>query len=481
MILNVLDHYVAETALGVLSIRLSGLGGNAGGSKYEISLPTTAGWPTPFKPIADASGNGALGGDLSGTLPADTADNNNNVVASNGMVDVTYQVDTSPAMQGPHTFNAKISAGPHGDLKPLTAHTVHITAAHNSGTLELVDSRGSRFVRASSDTDVGNLRFRYSPGGYKPAGALTISIPEDWTRARTDNPADGSDEPGEITASPKSRVEVASDGASFTVHATEAWMERDTIVITYKKVKTVNTDGETRSNPFTATARSFGDTETSSALAASPIVGIGRDPDGSGSIALSVTESDTATAIGTLMITYTASGKMEIGSVVEVTVPDTGNWPDPTSAANLSISNASTASLLATAATETEQATMSATTSSELGKDDTIVFVYKNIGAQPAGTHRFTATSTVTYDGTPTPLSTGPAEITVDPVVPGSVALTYVKDEMMHPLTNAAPGADLGQITFTFRSRGADGERIAGTNFHPEWLVASFPRQYRGG
>ena len=76
-------------------------------------------------------------------------------------------------------------------------------------------------------------------------------------------------------------------------------------------------------------------------------------------IALSLTETDTATAIGTLMITYTAAGKMEIGSVVEITVPDSGNWPDPSSAANFSLSSTSNASSTATAATETESATMS--------------------------------------------------------------------------------------------------------------------------
>ena len=368
-------------------------------------------------------------------------------------VEITYQVDKASTIQGTHVFNAKVSAGPHGNLKALVGHTIHMTAAHGTGTVDLIDKSGSEFVRAIDAAAVGNLRFRYKPAGYMPPdAALKITLPADWTPARTDNPADNTDDPGEIAASPKARVDVETDNTGFTVTATEAWNSGDTIVITYRNVTVANiTDGTTRSDTFAVESRSFG-SGAFTALAASPIVGIGRDPDGSGSIALSVTETDTATAIGTLMITYTAAGKMEIGSVVEVTVPDTGNWPNPALTANLFISNASQS---ATAATETAPATMSATTSTELGKDDTIIFVYKNIGAQPAGTHTFSATSTVTYDGTPNPLITGPAEITVDPVVPGSVTLTYVKDEMIHPLTNAAPGADLGQLTFTFTAEAA--------------------------
>ena len=446
---NVVTHHVAGSDLGGLTIVLDNLIGIAGGSAYEIAFPQNMGWPEPYEPIGAAQ-DGALTGALTGPilpseLGADTvADDQTNVA-------ITYQVDKASATQGPHVFNAKVSAGPHGNLKALGGHTIHMTADHGTGTVDLIDKSGSEFVRAIDAAAVDNLRFRYKPAGYMaPDAALQITLPDGWTRARTDNPGDGSDDPGEIAASSKARVDVADDNDSFTVIATEAWNLGDTIVITYKNVKVADiTDGTTRSDTFAVASRSFG-SGAFKALAASPIVGIGRDPDGSGSIALSVTETDTATAIGTLMITYTAAGKMEIGSVVEVTVPDTSNWPNPAIAANLSISNVSRASLTATAATETAPATMSATTSTELGKDDTIIFVYRNIGAQPAGTHTFSATSTVTYDGTPNPLITGTAEITVNPVVPGSVALTYVKDEMMHPLTNAAPGGDLGQLTFTF-------------------------------
>ena len=446
---NVVTHHVAGSDLGGLTIVLDNLVGIAGGSAYEIAFPQNMGWPEPYEPIGAAQ-DGALSGALTATILPSEAGAGDVANAQTNVV-ITYQVDKASTTQGPHVFNAKVSAGPHGNLKALGGHTIHMTADHGTGTVDLIDKSGSEFVRAIDAAEVGNLRFRYKPAGYMAAdAAIQITLPDGWTRARTDNPGDGSDDPGEIAASSKARVDVADNNYSITVIATEAWNLGDTIVITYKNVKVADiADGTTKSDTFVVASRSFG-SGAFKALAASPIVGIGRDPDGSGSIALSVTETDTATAIGTLMITYTAAGKMEIGSVVEVTVPDTGNWPNPAIAANLSISNVSRASLTATAATETAPATMSATTSTELGKDDTIIFVYKNISAQPAGTHTFSATSTVTYDGAPNPLFTGPADITVNPVVPGSVALTYVKDEMIHPLTNAAPGADLGQLTFTF-------------------------------
>ena len=453
---NVLTHYAAGADLGEITIRLDTLTGNAGGSKYEITLPSTGmGWPEPFKPVGTSTANGALSGDLAGDIPK-ADDTNNGVIAAADVVGLSYRVEKAPTTQGPHVFNAKTSAGPHGNLKALTGHTVHITAPHGSGTIDLIDKNGNAFLRATDAAEVGNLRFRYKPAGYMPKdAAIRITLPTGWTQARTDNPADGSDDPGEIAASPKAMVNVAADNASFTVTATDVWNSTDTIVITYRNVKVADiADGTTESSTFSTESKSFGD-DTFAALAASPIVGIGRDPDGSGSIALSVTETDTATAIGTLMITYTAAGKMEIGSIVEITVPDTGNWPDPTDSANFVLSDTARAAQSATAATETAAATLSATTSTELGSGDTIVFMYRNVSAQPAGTHRFSATSTVTYDGTPTPLGTGPAEITVTPVVPGSVALTYVKDEMTHPLTTAAPGADLGQLSFTFTAQAA--------------------------
>ena len=441
---------------------LDNLIGIAGGSQYEIAFPQNKGWPTPYEPIGAAQ-DGALSGALTDTiLPSETGENE--VVDDNTPpVSIEYQVDKAPTMQGTHVFNAKVSAGPHGKLMVLDGHTIHLTADHGTGTIELIDKSGSPFVRAIDNTEVGNLRFRYKPAGYMPPdAALKITLPTDWSPARTDNPGDGSDDPGEIAASPKARVEVEDDNAGFTVIATEAWNLGDTIVITYRDVKVANiADGTTQSDTFDTESKSFGSADFK-ALAASPIVGIGRDPDGSGSIALSVTETDTATSIDTLMITYTAAGKMEIGSVVEITVPDTGNWPDPTLAANFALADETRAARSSTAATETADATLTATTSSEFAKDDTIIFLYKNIGAQPTGTHTFAATSTVTYDGTPTPLGTGTAEITVTPVVPGTVALTYVKDEMVHALNSAAPGVDLGQVSFTFTAEApmADGAQV---------------------
>ena len=449
---NVVTHHVAGSDLGGLTIVLDNLIGIAGGSVYEIAFPRNMGWPEPYEPIGTAQ-DGALSGALTDTILPSEVGAPDVVTDATPVVSIDYQVDKAPTKQGTHVFNAKVSAGPHGKLVALDGHTIHLTADHGTGTIELIDKSGKAFVRAIDAAEVGNLRFRYKPAGYMaPDAALKITLPTDWSPARTDNPGDGSDDPGEIAVSSKARVEVADDNASFTVIATEAWNSGDTIVITYRDVKVADiVDGTTQSDTFDTESKSYGSADFK-ALAASPIVGIGRDPDGSGSIALSLTETDTATSIGTLMITYTAAGKMEIGSVVEITVPDTGNWPDPTLAANFALADETRAARSSTAATETAAATLAATTSTEFAKDETIIFLYKNIGAQTTGTHTFSATSTVTYDGTPTPLGTGTAEIAVTPVVPGSVTLTYVKDEMVHALNSAAPGVDLGQITFTFEA-----------------------------
>ncbi len=454
---NVLTYHAAGADLGTLTIVLDTLTGNAAGSKYEITLPppTADGWPTPFKPIAATStDDGALsGGDLAGDIPRQAGAANNDPISADDSVTLTYHVAKAPTREGPYVFNAKTSAGPHGSLAALGGHTVHITAPHGSGMLELVDSSGNPLVRATDAAEVDNLRFRYKPAGYMPKDAeLEITLPDGWTDARADNPGDGSDDPGEITVSAKARVEVtdATTGNSgiLTVVATEAWGSGDTIVVTYKKVKVADiADGTTRSDVFSARSKSFGADTNFAGLAASPIVGIGRDPDGTGSISLSVTETDTATAIGTLMITYAAAGKMEIGSVVEITIPDTGDWPDPTVAGNFSLSDETRASPSSTATT------MSATTTTEFASGDRITFVYNNIGAQSIGIYTFSATSTVTYDGTPTPLGTGPAEIEVKTVVPGRLELTYMKDEMTHTLTSATPDQELGQLTFTFTTQ----------------------------
>ena len=458
------------------TISLDHLAGIGGGAKYEIGLPTTPGWPTSFPPIGaniqpGAHSGAAFAGDI---LPRDGT-NLDAIPAADRAIVVMYSVESAPP-QGPHVFTAKTNSGPHannGALTDIDSYTIHSTVGHGTGTMVLTDD-GNQLHQTTSEKELGNLVFTYTPAGYMPPNAMVrvmlpgtdaegIAESKVWTRARSDD-GNGIATPGEVTVSSKANVTVAADGGSFDVTATEAWTTSDRIVITYKSVKTAKVTGSA-THTFTTTSSSFGgEANLSGAHIGDPIVGFGRAPDGGGSIALSVTEAVAGSNIGDLVITFTANGKMEIGSVVEITIPDSGGWPTPkrdvSQPGGVTVSD--TASIVSVTAT-----TMTANTRTELDNGDEIDFTYKNITApSTGGRYTFNAESTSSYDGRLNPLSSGGAAITIKEVAPGLVSLSNADGA----LSSAGPGDELGNLTFTFTAGAAmeSGSQVS-IMFPAEW------------
>ena len=174
-----------------------------------------------------------------------------------------------------------------------------------------------------------------------------------------------------------------------------------------------------------------------------PNVGIGRAPDGGGTLALSVTDADAGSLIANLKISYTAAGKMEAGSEIEITIPTNGGWPEP----NLDVSEPGGVSLDDRSSTLTVTTTaMKATTAVLLDAGDRIHFNYKNITAPPdGGTYTFTGESKSSPGGTLEALASG-VTMTINEVAAGTVALNGPEGAF----SSSAPGTALGNLVFTF-------------------------------
>ena len=422
----------ADTAItgGTLTFAIGGTTGIGSGAKYEITIP--AGWPEPFMPRDTAS---TADGAISGVTPAPTIEGRTikGALDEAGLSGLVYRVAKSPKAQGAYTFSAKTSAGHHGAPVAIGGVTIEVTVGAGKGSVSLTQG-GRPFSQTQSKANVGNLTFTFTPAGRMAKGAqVTIARPDGWTPFQGDN-GDGTADPGEVTVSGKATIVVAA--ALITATASETLTPSDKLVFTYKAVTAPELPaGASRSDTFHAQAKSHGG-ETLGDIG-DPSVGIGRAADGGGTLALSVTQADAGSAIGDLMITYTAAGKMEAGSTVEVTIPENGDWPNPTETGRVALS----AGTLSTAAT-----TMTATTDTVLNSGDTIVFTYKNLTAPATGgTYTFTAKSASSSIGTLTALSAG-VTITVDEVAAGSVMLASAEGM----LTSAAPGMALGNLTFTF-------------------------------
>ena len=241
-----------------------------------------------------------------------------------------------------------------------------------------------------------------------------------WPAFREDN-GDGISDRGEVTLRGKATLVVTATAATAT--ATEALSPSDRLVFTYKNVKAPKTD-TSASYTFATSSSAYaaggdqtvaGRDNNLANLDASPNIGIGRAPDGGGTLSLNVTQADAGSVIGDLMITYTAAGKMEAGSVVEVTIPPTGDWPAPN---EIGRTVASSGTLTTT------ETSMTATTDSDLNTGESIVFTYKTITAPSSGgTYTFTGKSTSSTDGTLTSLASGGVSINIDEVAAGTVAL----------------------------------------------------------
>ena len=469
-----LTYAASEETLGNLEFELAQLNGFANSGKIEIEIP--AGFtPAPYKTFTgtgagtvtvDAAdfqtGDNAPALSLTGrkatitlkpTVPAAPAPTDPAVtptVEDGGTV--VYNGDIkAPKAQGLYTFTTMTQTGPHGALTAVgSSPMVEVVAAHGSGTMALTNN-GAPFSRTTSEAAPGNLVFTYTPGGRMAKGAqVQVVLPAGWSRARVDS-GDGTPDAGEITLSGKATLIVAGDGASFTATTTESLTAADRLMFTYKAVKVPKHDTPVSHTFVTRATSHSGGTLATSEIKASPSVGIGRAPDGSGSIALSKTQADAGSSIGDLMITYTAAGKMTSGATVEITIPETGGWPAPSIDVSVpgGVTLGGSISGIIPVVTAT---TMSATITTDLSAGHTIIFTYKGLTAPTVGgQYTFTAKSTSAAFGTLTPLSE-PKSIQIDEVAAGRVMIAGA-DGMM--LSSAAPEMALGNLTFTFTAGAA--------------------------
>ncbi len=434
-----LTHSVAgtefdiATAAATLSISFAEFVGIGDGSKFEITVPD--GWPQPLALLAGAAARD--GGVSNAEIEGRVLKGNLNNDAPNETTAITYSVAKIPAA-GSYTFTAKATAGPHTSLAPIAGHIIEVVVADATGSVALLTSGGAPVTQASPKAALGNLRFVFTPAGRMAKDAMvTIAVPmtdgspAGWTAFREDN-GDGQSDPGEVSVVGTKATMVVLPGL-ITLTATEAWTPADRITVNYRMVSVPDVAAAT----FTYQAQAKSHPGGTLANIGSPNIGIGRSPDGGGTLALSATQADAGSLIGNLTVTYTAAGKMEAGSEVVVTIPPNGDWPAPNGLGRVELS----AGTLST--TET---TMTANTDVELNTGDTIVFTYKAITAPvDGGTYTFTGKSKSSPTGTLTALGSG-VTVTIDEVAAGAVALNGPEGA----LSSSAPGMALGNLNFVF-------------------------------
>ena len=443
-------HIVADAAIPGTTLRftLGDLIGIGDGGKYEITLPAIL--AQPFEPIdVNSAVNGATtpaaveidGHTIKGNLPASDATTSPPVA--------TYRLDKAPVAQGLHTVTGKGSVVQGGNLVDIGAHTFEIVVGAGKGALALT-SGGQAFSQTTSAAEVGNLTFVFTAAGYMAKGSVvTINLPaeddaapagEQWSGFRPDT-NDGVATAGEVSSNDADLAVV--NAGQITLTTRDPLNTGDTISAIYKSVKAAKNEAG-GSYTFTATANSYA-AETAAAIPAVS-VGIGRAPDGGGTIALSTTEADAGSVIGDLTITYKAAGTMEVGAAVEVSLPTNGNWP--TLGTDVSLPGGVTLGNRSSTLTVTDT-TATATTQVKLSTGDDIKFIIKNVTAPSAGgTYTFTARSKSSgaTESTLTPLAAGDT-LTILEVASGSIALNGADGTTV----NSANTVDaLGNLTFLF-------------------------------
>ena len=474
--LDALTQAGGDEGLGNVVIAYTADGGALGtGSKVEITIPGAFA-AVPFEPASDAdnrSGAVTLSGPANLTVAGRvlTADLTGELAHGEQLIFI-YKAVKAPAAEGVYTFRARASSGPHGALTMLAddeQKSLEVTGAHGSGTISLTRG-GSTFRMAAKDQQLGNLRFTYTAGSRMSKEAkVQITIPEGWTSPHLDN-GDGISTAGEVKLTGKANLEITGRPWKLTATTTDVLLKGEKLVFDYKSVKAPATAG---SYTFITNAIAYSGATTlddaGARLDSSPTVGIDQAPDGSGTLSVSksttpalLTKDATGAylvkageSLGDLTFTYTATGKMEIGSSVEITIPGSSDdWPQPsvdngdgiTEAGESSVGGAGQAGLVIS------DRTLIATITVELQSGNTFTITYKGINAPTTvGEHDFTTQSKSTPGGVLTNLTAGSPTIKVGEVPVGVVSIsTMDADGMSTPLTAAGPGIALGDVTIMY-------------------------------
>ena len=298
-----------------------------------------------------------------------------------------------------------------------------------------------------------------------------LPFPEGWTSAHLDN-GDGVSTAGEVKLTGKADLEVTGGGArpwKLIATTNAALVAGNKLVFAYKSVKAPAAAG---SYEFETSAIAFSGAinidDPGARLDSSQQVGIDQAPDGSGTLSVSKSTAPALTkdaagaylakageSLGNLTFTFTANGKMEIGSSVEVTIPGTEtDWPNPSIDNGDGITNAgeSVVAGAGAAGLSISGRTLAATITTALQSGNTFTITYKNVNAPTTvGEYDFTAQSKSTPGGTLTNLTAGSPTIKVGVVPAGVVSIsTTDADGMSTPLTAAGPGIALGDVTIMY-------------------------------
>ena len=289
---------------------------------------------------------------------------------------------------------------------------------------------------------------------------VRVAIPQEWTAPSYDNGDSRAAGVVKLGGTGKADLEITGDGSSpwyLIAKLSEPMTKNQTLVFTYRNVTAPSTAG---SYAFTTSATAFPgaldiDDPGAELQSGSPEVGVDQAPDGSGTITVASTEitlgQDTTGAykvnagqpLGNLGFTFTATGKMESGALVSITVPSEGGWDQPTYS-NTEVSAGVTHGIV--------DYTVTATPQSALENGDKITITYKDITApSSAGRSVFTAQSQSTSAGQLKDLIVGSPTFVVGDVPVGNLVITTTAaDGTSSPLTAAGPGMSLGDVTFTF-------------------------------
>ena len=147
--------------------------------------------------------------------------------------------------------------------------------------------------------------------------------------------------------------------------------------------------------------------------------------------------------------TFTATGKMEIGSSIEITIPSTGNadddWPEPSREDDDGATNPgeSVVAGAGAAGLSVDGRKLIATITTELVSGNTFTITYKNITAPTiVDEYDFTAQSKSTPGSQPKNLTAGSPTIKVGHVPAGVVSISRTDDDgTSMPLTAWGPDA----------------------------------------
>ena len=468
-----LTHATAGEDLGSLIFTFNTKQPMATGAQVQVELPQ--GWSVPFHATSTSdarAGAVTLGGSanlaINGmVLTATTTTPLGSDFA--GALTFTYKGIKAPATHGPNVFITRTTAGPHGTPVELGRITVDIAGTHGIGTIALTRG-GAAFRQENTGQAVGNLVFTYTATARMAKDAqVQITVPQGWTSPHLET-ADGVDSPGEVSiSSGNANLSVSGGGGrpwKLTATTTAALDSGGTVVFNYKAVTTPGAAGSyTFATHQTSFAGALHIDNVGARLASSPTVGIGQAPDGAGSMTVAKSTApafgtdstgayiaNAGDSLGNLTFTYTATGTMQVGSAVTLTIPEPWDAPTPDNGDSVASAGETVVAGAGVAGGSIFGRTITGTISTEIVSGNSFTITYKNINAPIAiGEYDFTAQSKSTVGGTLTNLSDGSPTIKVGQVPVGVVSLSTTDAAgMSTPLTSAGPGMSLGNVSITY-------------------------------